>query len=594
MLLGRRLSPFRLIIYGIILFTTITFFSSLSPVPLPAPATEALTNIQTKAKEKLGPHLPSWYESGGGAHKPPDPTNGTASTPSWYEHWTWLNRFGTSKDFSESRTVLPPLPRRCPIYAYYDQDVKKEGQTKTDDAVMLAWRRAWWAAGFEPIILSPSDARKHGMYKNVKGRLGGKSDKLEYNILRWLAWDRMGTGVLSDFRVFPMAFPGDPVIPFLRRCDYGQSVTRFAGLGSALFAADSNIIAAVVKNITTTDASTISADITSPVDLAPEFFTDDPTPASIAYYARNVVAEKYAALEPQQLPKLINAHLHEHFHSVYTGGIRVLNPIEESSDVLSLNMYIVAQKLSQCPDSPLPGSLSPQKTEEQQQQQRSQYTCDKDHVHITKQYINDTRTFTIGGIPHPMTLQGIMNNKLIPDLDWIRRNSSRDVYVKTVTEKIAENGTGAGYRAVKLKELIAASLTSSLRSTNSKTNGVAVSIWGPVEKTWDLKELEWTLGFTFPESNAPSSPQLRQDEGTVRKHKQIIEDSKRAVRATSTGLKKLRGAIEGWSLADFEVWKFVEAFEERRKSEREAWVKREKGFGKGLEKRGAFYSLLGI
>lgn len=540
---------------------------------LPTPATEALSTIQTKAKEKLGPHIPNWYEPG--AHKTPQPTNGTASTSSWYEHWTWLNPFGSSRDFSESRIVLPPLPKRCSIYAYYDRDVKKEGQNRVDDAVMLAWRRAWWAAGFEPVILSPSDARKHGLYKNVKGRLG-KREMLEYNILRWLAWDRMGTGVLSDFRVFPMGTAGDPVIPFLRRCDYGQSITRFTGLGSALFAADSTLIKAVVNNITSIDPSTIPEDITSPADLAADFFSVDPNPSSIAYYSRKVVSEKYATLEPHQLPKLINAHLHSHFLSQYPGGVQVLNPIKSLSDIFSLNPYILAQKLSQCPESPIPDSFAPQKTEER-------VSCDKDNIRFATQYANNTNAFTIGGIPHPMTLQGIMNDRLVPDLNWIRRNSPRDVFVKAITERIAEKGTGSGYRAVKLKELIAASLTSSLQSSTGTSSGVAVSIWGSLEKTWDLKELEWTVGFTFSDI-IPAAPHFNQGEETVRKHKQIMEDSKTAVKATSTGLKKLRGAIEGWNLADFEVWRFVEAFEERRRNEREAWANREKGFGKGLER----------
>ncbi|KAK6504760.1 hypothetical protein TWF481_006699 [Arthrobotrys musiformis] len=574
MLLGRRLSPFRLIIYGIILFITITFFtSSLSPVPLPlpTPATDALTSIQTKAKEKLGPHIPSWYEPG--AHKTPTPTNGTASTSSWYEHWTWLNPFGTSKDFVESRTVLPPLPKRCPIYVYYDKDVRKEGQGRVDDAVMLAWRRAWWAAGFEPVILGPQDARKHGLYKSVKGRV--KGDKLEYNFLRWLAWDRMGTGVLSDFRVFPMGTPNDPVIPFLRRCDYGQSVTRFTGLGSALFAADSPLIKAVVNNITSIDPSTIPEDITSPADLAQAFFSVDPTPQSLAFYSRKLVAEKFASIQPHQLPQLVNAHLHTHFLSLYPGGIQVLNPIDEQSDIFSLHPYTVAQKLVQCPESPLPDSFAPQKAEQT-------HRCGSETaIRVSTIYENDTNSFTIGGIPHPMTLQGIMNDRLIPELDWIRRNSSRDIFVRAITEKIAEEGTGAGYRAVKLKELIAASLTSSLRSSTG--TGITVSSWGSLEKGWDLRELEWTLGFTFSDI-LPAVPNFKQSEETVRKHKQIIEDSKRAIKATSTGLKKLRGAIEGWSLADFEVWKFVEAFEERRRTEREEWAKREKGFGKGLER----------
>lgn len=92
--------------------------------------------------------------------------------------------------------MLPPLQKRCPIYAYYDRDVKKSG---ADDAVMLAWRRAWWAMGLHPVILSVDDAKEHGMYQKVIS--DRREAKLEYNILRWLAWERMGGGVMADFRV---------------------------------------------------------------------------------------------------------------------------------------------------------------------------------------------------------------------------------------------------------------------------------------------------------------------------------------------------------------------------------------------------------
>ncbi|KAK6359375.1 hypothetical protein TWF696_000535 [Orbilia brochopaga] len=590
MLCGRRFSPLRLVVYTIVLGAILSLFSHISPVPTPG-----LDHIQETGKKTFGPYLPGWHSSGG-AHKTPEPTDSISSTSSWYEHWTWLNPFGSSKDFYESRTVLPPLPRRCPIYAYYDQDIKASGRTRGDDAVMLAWRRAWWAAGFEPIILSPSDASEHGMYQQVRGamKLGDKRDALEYNILRWLAWDRMGAGILSDFRVFPMPTPNDPVIPFLRRCDYGDTVTRFESLGSALYAASAPAIKAVVANMTSWDATTIPAEITSPADLATHLFTIDPKPSTIAFYSRAVVADRYKNIDADsRLPRLINAHLHQHFHAQHPKGIIVLNPIEPNSDTLTFAALTIAQKLAACPDSPAPDTCPPNIPAADCKPS----TClDKGGaipVRITKQYYNSTDVFTLGAVPHPLTLQGMIYNRLVHEVSFVRRNSTRDVYLKATTAGIARGGTGAMYRAVKLKEVIASagltplnakSAASLPQSAGGSNPGRTVSsMWATVEKGWNVKEVEWVLGFTLPDTGPSVSELLQQTETERATQQKILEDARHAITATTTALRKLRGAVEGWNLGDFEMWKFVAAFEERRKAERDKWTKREEGFGKGLE-----------
>src|SRR4051794_9565284 len=110
-----------------------------------------------------------------------------------------------------------------------------------------------------------------------------------------------------------MPTANDPVLPFLRRCDYGDKITRFESLGSGLFAGSAPVIKAVVANVTSWEAKSIPKDITSPADLATDLFAVDAKPASIAYYASKVIAEKYKELEPAHLPRLINAHLHAHF-----------------------------------------------------------------------------------------------------------------------------------------------------------------------------------------------------------------------------------------------------------------------------------------
>ena len=137
------------------------------------------------------------------AHKTPSIVKELPKTGSFYENWNWLKPFSNDKDYQKSRSVLPPLPQRCPIYVYYDQDITSSPQATIDNQVMMVWRKAWWAAGFRPIILSTDDAMAHGQYTKVLNdeRENKMSEKMKYNLLRWLAWDHMGTGILSDFRV---------------------------------------------------------------------------------------------------------------------------------------------------------------------------------------------------------------------------------------------------------------------------------------------------------------------------------------------------------------------------------------------------------
>ena len=65
--------------------------------------------------------------------------------------------------------------------------------------MLLAWRRAFWAQGFRPLVLGRAEAEEHGLYRVVKGRF---SEGFEREVMRWLAWGRVGMGgVLVDYWV---------------------------------------------------------------------------------------------------------------------------------------------------------------------------------------------------------------------------------------------------------------------------------------------------------------------------------------------------------------------------------------------------------
>lgn len=133
-------------------------------------------------------------------HKPPEPQKGSiGNTDSWFSSWKWLNPFSSDLAEDEERSVLPPLQKRCPVYTFYDSTAKGE-DAEVEDKLLLAWRRAYWAQGFKPVVLTMGEAKRHGLYRVVRDANKFHPD-FEREIMRWLAWSEMGTGVLADYRV---------------------------------------------------------------------------------------------------------------------------------------------------------------------------------------------------------------------------------------------------------------------------------------------------------------------------------------------------------------------------------------------------------
>lgn len=100
--------------------------------------------------------VPIWHFS---VHKPPQQINSTSEDASWYSDWRWLNPFSSSVTLDEDRALLPPLPERPFIYTYYDTTITKDKEAqKIDKETLLTWRRAWWAKGFRPVVLTQAEA----------------------------------------------------------------------------------------------------------------------------------------------------------------------------------------------------------------------------------------------------------------------------------------------------------------------------------------------------------------------------------------------------------------------------------------------------
>jgi len=357
-----------------------------------------------------------------------------------------------------------------------------------------------------------------------------------------------------------MASRNDPVMTFLRRCEFDDKITRFENLGGALFAGQGPTIASVVKNITSLSA--IDKELSSPADIATGSIHIDHQPKGIAYYSKKALRETYKDLNPQQLPQLINAHLHSHFHETFPGGIEILNAVSPATDIMALASILRAQRIAQCPDSPLPQSCPPNKP-----------TCKPCtsglRTQLTKAIRNATDTFTIGVIPHPYTTTSLTTGKPEFRARFIRRVGGRDVFLKHATPDLGLTVSGL-YRAMKIKSIVA--------PLQSPVNG----LWNPAEKPWDMKDMEWTLGFCLPKDIKKDKSSLMDDIGVKAKNKDLLKGAKKAVYSKVEKVVHVRKAVESWNLGDFEIWKFVSSLAERRQSERVGWLDEEKRFGKGI------------
>lgn len=568
-------------------------------------------------------NVPIWHFS---VHKPPQQINSTSEDASWYSDWRWLNPFSSSVTLDEDRALLPPLPGRPFIYTYYDTTVKKDPEAqKIDKETLLTWRRAWWAKGFRPVVLTQAEAMANPMYRELQPK--GMPKVLEYEFQRWMAWSHMGTGLLADYYCFPMAAYDDPLLVHLRRGHFAQ-LTRFDGLGSGLFAGDKTQIDAAIQD-TLKDARLSTFQTIS--DAIKDSFFRVEQPSSLAYYDTTTLNKRYPQIAGEisrdpnkgrhELNRLIISHLHIIWQNTFSSGIEVLKPLPAHTTALVEPSLHLAQLLAECPETMLPSSCPPNKPKCS--------PCVGSRMHITQpeSFRNTSSLYVIATVPHPYTMITLNNQSSEITVAHIRRNTPRDSWINSITRNVLGDGRGGPSRLIALKDAVASEFgrTRSLWFTvehfpptidisidgstdRVPTNDVQAApeqYKAPFPENW-LEEIDWHFGFPVPratishgESMNPVPLPDRWQKGpqgipadrkgsydppdpTVNQQKteaQLLKKARDTINSKDKNLKLMRDVAEKWNLADMEVWKFVKAFRAQAVMERDVFEEEESRFG---------------
>ncbi|MCJ1350097.1 MAG: hypothetical protein MMC33_000078 [Icmadophila ericetorum] len=548
------------------------------------------------------PSLPSPF--GPAAHKPPVQKNSTSGDAAWFDDWKWLNPFSSSITFDETRSVLPPKRTRPPIYTYYDAEQEKDENLKAaENKLLLIWRRAWWAQGFKPIVLGKAEAMKNPMFETFQ--MHDINGTLEFEMMRWLAWDHMGTGILVNWLVLPMGPFDDNLLSYLRKGQYPK-LTYYERMDSGIFTGEQKQIEAALSAAISSDDLGRAKTMLEAVPSTSEIFDIDNKPASIASYDSLTIETNYKSIFEklnddeasgyESLATLITSHLHNTFINSFTSGLSILAPHVAKSTILTAQAIALANTLRTCPPSPLPYSCPPNK---------SKCTpCDPASlmpIKYSSPYQNSSSIYTIGTIPHPLTLVSLFANTTALELTtrYIRRESPRDPWLAAVTEETLGFKISGPARIVPFKEDVAS------------VNGAARTLWLPAEREWTEKDMEWHFGFSLSSSTNSSAslssalktslsptpdsilfqplitalkPVPEPSPSDLARQAELLANAKKAVKQESrsrTGNGGVRDVVEAWNLADTEAWRFVRAFAARGRVETEQWLEEERKFAGG-------------
>ena len=573
-----------------------------STIPVPSAVREHLPDHIPQLPESLSKLNPFALP----AHRPPVQSNSSSGDVNWHADYRWvLLPFSSALTQDEERVVLPPLRSRPPIYTYYEPNPKADKDVKeAEEKLILQWRRAWWAQGFKPVVLSRGEALKNPLYKKMQ--MLKLEDNFELELARWLAWGNMGGGIMADYRLFPMADRENSLLSFLRRGQY-PILTRYERLKSGLYCGQKSLVNQAIEK------AIGMPNIKSALNFADAMFSDmfriESSLEGVAYYDKDTIVNHYKDVSEhlfgadkvqglRLLGNLINHHLQTTWQSTIN-EIAVLKPLPEHSAHVADPALQLAHNLTACPSSQAQAAQCPPN-----RPKCKPCTPSTPLVITTPGALqNKTGKFYVGTAPHPYTTTALLHPHAALNPAFVRGLgfSERDAWLAAVAAD-KKHATTEAHLAL-------------LKGAVASDWALSRALWVTAEDAVDLAELQWVFGFALPAGGGPAAPAKGEEKGgktasdappakpkvgdgvapavkAVGSDDLVLQDrrlglAREALRAKDEVRKGEVAAVEAWSIGDVEAWKFVRAFAARRTKVRRDWDDGEKGFA-GTETKGGW------
>lgn len=450
-----------------------------------------------------------------------------------------------------------PSPDRCPIYTYVD----RKSDYKDNGAVIEVWKRAWWAAGFDPRVLTRKDCEKHPEYDGYEDD-GAMTASYKKRHRKWFAWAANGAGVYAHYQVLPMNWQDTETAELLRSCSFDDPIL-FEGMNENLAIAGPTNLDAVVRQARHSMGS--SDKVLDQFDRIPQDFAIFYDKKPLKY----MIGDKDANV--QQVAEIMDAHLHQAFLARYPKGIAIVNPLRgmgissDVADALDAPAKMFSQRILTCPSTEYADTCPPSK----ENVLAAKLLLDKSVPIVGSSYAvcgnpcskgapeipvtplkslppRESGYFSLVSVPHPFVALAALNANAYVGATEARAHQLRDEWLRILTYSYLPQSSSVGSG---LRLMLA-------RDSAFQVPTLSDSVWFPWDAEWGFvndvpesdEKIEWDLGFglakTNPAKNFTSSV-LNASNARV-----TINDGKKDNNVS---------AVENWNSYHHDLWSFVKA-----------------------------------
>ncbi|KAG5366607.1 hypothetical protein CJU89_1043 [Yarrowia sp. B02] len=510
----------------------------------------------------------------------------------------WRVAFSSNKPGVAPAAVTQPAQRPTIVTLHAGSD---------DSGIIAAWKRAWYAAGFNPVVERETD---HSLQHKME------------------AVSRANALIYCDQHVLPIDFrpnlPGGRMKEELSesREKHGHRGQRWRPNEYMPDLYDDNDVIDKLKNIPA--KTTIYSQIEGSLHMglvhfeSSEFLRDmvqklssqrvtateasrdfrvsmENTRALGVYTPANLeTVTGYSSLQEGTVAGMISAHKRNMFSAVFSNGLQVVDPYEGMSQIFSLPSLRLAQRLGACPSVPLANTCPPtapvleyfkqhsltEKTDDREGESElkapklsdehlrelQKLGCmicqDQSQIRLLRAYNLRPRTFKIGTLAHPLTRVAAEHTSTDVNIEMVYDSSTAyESWVHNVTHRvISSDRFGSVPKVLMMKDVL-------YKSFFEQSN----SMWLAWEDTFvpsaqSNDDMEYHLGFVLPpepEARVHVKSFKSIGEGLVSPHEffdngEIIMKAINARLHNDDGNDSILNTVEGWNIPDTEIWRFLQ------------------------------------